>query len=87
MTLGLREAFNEFFELIHADTEELRHQVYQLRYQVYVLETGFEPSDRCICQDFPGNGRIWMEKTNSTRVPTTIWCATGAPASTPPPPG
>ncbi|MCU0843282.1 MAG: PEP-CTERM/exosortase system-associated acyltransferase [Thiobacillaceae bacterium] len=62
MTLGLREAFNEFFELIHADTEELRHQVYQLRYQVYVLETGFEPSDRCICQDFPGNGRIWMEK-------------------------
>ena len=55
-------AFNEFFELVHADTDDLRKQVYQLRYQVYVLETGFESEDDCICVDVAGNGReCWEE--------------------------
>lgn len=62
MTLGLREAFNEYFELIHADTDALRRQVYQLRFQVYVTETGFESAERCVCEDFPGGGRLCMEK-------------------------
>jgi N-acyl amino acid synthase of PEP-CTERM/exosortase system len=40
-------AFNQYFELVHADTDALRMQVYLLRYQVYVLETGFEQNSDC----------------------------------------
>ncbi len=47
MTSDLIAAFNEYFELVHADTEALRMQVYLLRYQVYVLETGFEEEADC----------------------------------------
>jgi N-acyl amino acid synthase of PEP-CTERM/exosortase system len=47
MTSDLIAAFNEYFELIHADTDALRMQVYMLRYQVYVLETGFESEATC----------------------------------------
>jgi len=47
MQLDLLSAFNEYFELVHADTDELRAQVFQLRYQVYVLETGFEAEEDC----------------------------------------
>jgi N-acyl amino acid synthase of PEP-CTERM/exosortase system len=47
MTADLIAAFNKFFELIHADTDALRMQVYLLRYQVYVLETGFENQADC----------------------------------------
>jgi N-acyl amino acid synthase of PEP-CTERM/exosortase system len=43
----LISALNEYFELVHADTDELRAQVFFLRYQVYVLETGFEREDEC----------------------------------------
>lgn len=49
MTSDLLSAFNQYFELVHADTEALRHQVYLLRYQVYVLETGFEHDSDCSC--------------------------------------
>ena len=42
MQQDLLTAFNQYFELVHADTDELRAQVFQLRYQVYVVETGFE---------------------------------------------
>ncbi len=47
MENDLIAAFNQFFELVHADTDELRMQVYLLRYQVYVLETGFETESDC----------------------------------------
>jgi N-acyl amino acid synthase of PEP-CTERM/exosortase system len=47
MQPDLLSAFNEYFELVHANTDELRAQVFQLRYQVYVLETGFEAEQDC----------------------------------------
>jgi N-acyl amino acid synthase of PEP-CTERM/exosortase system len=47
MQQDLLSAFNQFFELIHADTDALRAQVFQLRYQVYVVETGFEREADC----------------------------------------
>ena len=47
MQQDLLSAFNQYFELVHADTDELREQVFQLRYQVYVLETGFETEADC----------------------------------------
>jgi len=47
MQQDLLSAFNQYFELVHADTDELRTQVFQLRYQVYVLETGFESEADC----------------------------------------
>jgi len=34
------DAFNEYFEMIPATSEELKHEVYKLRYQVYCLENG-----------------------------------------------
>ncbi len=39
---GLLEAFNKHFDVVHADTPELRRQAHQIRYRVYCLETGFE---------------------------------------------
>lgn len=62
MCPDLIAAFNEYFELVHADTEELRKQVFLLRYQVYVLETGFESEDDCICVDVAGKGRVCWEE-------------------------
>lgn len=47
MTVDIFAAFNQYFELVHADSEELRAHVYRLRFQVYVLETGFERADDC----------------------------------------
>jgi len=47
MQQDLLSTFNQYFELVHADTDELRAQVFQLRYQVYVLETGFETAADC----------------------------------------
>lgn len=49
MTEDLYDAFNQFFELVHADTDALRREVYALRYQVYVLETAFEHDSDCPC--------------------------------------
>jgi N-acyl amino acid synthase of PEP-CTERM/exosortase system len=63
----LVSAFNDYFELVHADTAELRKQVYLLRYQVYVLETGFEDEADCICVDVAGNGRICWEEDEFDR--------------------
>lgn len=62
MTPDLLAAFNEYFELVHADTDELRRQVYLLRFQVYVLETGFEQEKDCVCIDIAGNGRVCWEE-------------------------
>ncbi len=40
--------YQRYFEIIRADTPELREEVYRLRYQVYVVEHGFEKAE-----DFP----------------------------------
>lgn len=48
MAIDLRAAFNHYFELVHVDNDALREEVFRLRYQVYVLETGFEQAE-----DFP----------------------------------
>jgi N-acyl amino acid synthase of PEP-CTERM/exosortase system len=47
MQPDLVSAFNEYFELVPAVTPELKMEVFQLRYQVYVLETGFERGEDC----------------------------------------
>jgi N-acyl amino acid synthase of PEP-CTERM/exosortase system len=39
------EAFDEYFEMVPAISEELKNEVYKLRYQVYCVETGFENSE------------------------------------------
>lgn len=41
------DLFYHYFEMIPVDTEELKREVYKLRYQVYCLETGFETVDNC----------------------------------------
>ena len=38
----LLDAFSRYFEVILVDTDELREQVFKLRYQVYCVETRFE---------------------------------------------
>ena len=38
----LSEQFHRLFEVVLADTPELKKTVYQIRYEVYCLETGFE---------------------------------------------
>ncbi|MBL1264944.1 PEP-CTERM/exosortase system-associated acyltransferase [Candidatus Methylomicrobium oryzae] len=42
MSTNLLELFNEYFEMIPALSDELKDEVYKLRYQVYCIETGFE---------------------------------------------
>lgn len=62
MQQDLLAALNQFFELVHADTDELRAQVYALRYQVYVLETGFEKAENCRSRvDESGQTIYWEE--------------------------
>lgn len=62
MNNDLIAAFNQFFELVHADTDELRMQVYLLRYQVYVLETGFETVSDCRSgADANGHAIVWEQ--------------------------
>lgn len=62
MTDDLYAAFNQFFELIHADTEPLRREVYALRYQVYVLETAFEHDSNCECGVDENGREIHLER-------------------------
>lgn len=57
MQQDLLSAFNQYFELVHADTDELRTLVFQLRHQVYVLETGFESETDCT-SGVDAHGRI-----------------------------
>lgn len=55
-------AFNQYFELVHANTDASRMQVYLLRYQVYVLETGFEREADCKCaRDENGHVIHWEQ--------------------------
>jgi hypothetical protein len=48
LATDLCTAFNQYFELLHADSDQLREEVFRLRYQVYIVETGFER-----CEDHP----------------------------------
>jgi N-acyl amino acid synthase of PEP-CTERM/exosortase system len=48
LATDLCTAFNQYFELVHADSDQLREEVFRLRYQVYIVETGFER-----CEDHP----------------------------------
>lgn len=42
----LVDVFNRYFEVIYADSDELRDLVFRIRYQVYCIETHFEdPAD------------------------------------------
>jgi N-acyl amino acid synthase of PEP-CTERM/exosortase system len=62
MQQDLLSAFTQYFELVHADSDELRAQVYRLRHQVYVVETGFEHESDCKHQlDAEGNLVAWEE--------------------------
>lgn len=45
MATDLITAFNQYFELLLADNDHLREEVFRLRYQVYVVETGFERAE------------------------------------------
>src|SRR5699024_10093624 len=40
--IRLIDVFSNYFEIIPANTPQLLDAVYQLRYQVYCVETGFE---------------------------------------------
>lgn len=40
--MSILDSFNFYFEMIPANTEELKQEVYKLRYQVYCLEKYFE---------------------------------------------
>lgn len=42
MAKTIDQAFHEYFEIVAANTDALRTEVYRLRYQVYCLETGLE---------------------------------------------
>ncbi|HYW75865.1 MAG TPA: PEP-CTERM/exosortase system-associated acyltransferase [Gammaproteobacteria bacterium] len=46
MQSALDDLFGHYFELLEADTPELRDEVFRLRYQVYCLETGFEDKEQ-----------------------------------------
>ncbi len=40
--MSILDAFNYYFEMVAVDSEELKQEVYKLRYQVYCLEKDFE---------------------------------------------
>jgi N-acyl amino acid synthase of PEP-CTERM/exosortase system len=41
LEMSIIEAFNDYFEMIPANTDALKEEVYKLRYQVYCVEKGF----------------------------------------------
>ncbi|BCX82834.1 hypothetical protein MIT9_P2422 [Methylomarinovum caldicuralii] len=43
----LHRVFYRYFDILPADTEALRREVYKLRFQVYCVETGFERAEDC----------------------------------------
>ena len=45
MTIPFIDTFNTYFDIVPAITDELKNEVYKLRYQVYCLETGFVTID------------------------------------------
>ncbi|OYY95835.1 MAG: hypothetical protein B7Y41_00675 [Hydrogenophilales bacterium 28-61-23] len=62
MNTDLILALNQYFELVHANSDALRMEAYLLRYQVYVLETGFENETDCRSgTDQHGNAMYWEQ--------------------------
>lgn len=59
--LDLFDLFNQYFELVVADDDALRQRVYELRYQVYCLETGFERQEDCQSIVGPDGQPVWLE--------------------------
>jgi len=59
--MSLRKQFYQYFDLVHADTAKLRREVFQLRYQIYCLETGFERHEDCDRSVVDGR-EIFLEK-------------------------
>lgn len=45
MTNCFIDTFNEYFDIVPAISDDLKNEVYKLRYQIYCLETGFEDPD------------------------------------------
>jgi N-acyl amino acid synthase of PEP-CTERM/exosortase system len=51
--MSIVEAFNQYFEIIPANSDALRQEVYKLRYQVYCIEKGFEnPEAHPDCMEY-----------------------------------
>lgn len=44
-SFSLAENFNEYFEIIVADTDELKKESYKIRHMVYAEELGWEPTN------------------------------------------
>jgi len=44
LTSAIAKAFNDYFEIVFADTPELREEVFRIRYQVYCQELQYEPA-------------------------------------------
>jgi N-acyl amino acid synthase of PEP-CTERM/exosortase system len=62
MSSDLVEDFNRHFEMVPALSDELKKQVYALRYQVYCVETGFEDHEKCLVEyDLKGE-KTYLEK-------------------------
>lgn len=40
---GLKDVYDRYFQVIQAETDDLREWTYKLRYQVYCIENAFEP--------------------------------------------
>lgn len=55
------DKFYEFFEMIPANDDALRKEVYKLRYQVYCLETGFEKEEDCVTEYDQKNQKVGLE--------------------------
>ncbi len=46
MPKNIFDAFNAYFDMVPADSDELKKEVYRLRYQIYCFEAGFEDPER-----------------------------------------
>lgn len=47
MQSDIVDLFNEYFEMLPADSPELKKEVFILRHQIFCLETGFEREEGC----------------------------------------
>jgi len=45
MPRNIADSFDEYFDMVPADSAALKESVYRLRYQVFCLETGFEDTE------------------------------------------
>ncbi len=61
MTSSLAADFNQHFEMVPVLSDELKKQVYILRYQVYCLETGFESQEKCSFEYGQDGKKVFFE--------------------------